>query len=141
MSEDRQIERHVRTPDTSGTAGSKPDQVVEEIFTGAIRSGPAHHPIFDKFEPQHVTQFLKSSFEEEKFEQQIRSNEQQIRSSNRWFRLVYVGLAIGIFVFLTLLLMPDQSNLYFQLLQGLGLFGSGFAGGYGFKSYQDQRSE
>ena len=133
MSEERQVEGPVREPDANGSA-NRGTRLIQEFFASSIRSGTAHHPIFDKFEPQHVTQFLKDTSESDK-------NKQQFRSSNRWFRLFYVMLGIVVFGSLTLLLMPDQSELYFQLLQGLGLFGGGFAGGYGLKSHQDQRSE
>ena len=133
MSEEQQVEGPAREPDANGPA-NKGTRLIQEFFASSIRSGPAHHPIFDKFESEHVTQFLKDTSESE-------NSKQQFRSSNRWFRLFYVILGIGVFVFLTRLLMPDQSELYFQLLQGLGLFCGGFAGGYGLKSYQDQRSE
>lgn len=34
---------------------------IRETFGALIgRSGPAYHPIFDKFEPEHVTQFLQN---------------------------------------------------------------------------------
>ena len=133
MSEDRQVEGPVSDPGANEPV-KKQVRRMQEFFAGTVRSGPAYHPIFDKFESEHVTQFLENLSEKEKASQKL-------RSSNRWFRLAYVALGIGTFVFLTLLLMPDRSELYFQLLQGLGLFGSGFAGGYGFKSYQDRRNE
>ncbi len=99
MSEERQVEEPVREPGANEPV-NKRTQLIQEVFAGSIRSGPAHHPIFDKFESQHVTLFLDHSFEKEK-------TEQQIRRSNRWFRFFYTALGIGIFVFLTLLLMPE----------------------------------
>ena len=96
---------------------------------GTVRSGPAYHPIFDKFDSEHVTQFLRDSFESD-------AARQRTHRSNRWFRLAYVALGVALFIFLTLSLLPDRSDLYFQILQGLGLFGSGLAGGYGIRSYQ-----
>ena len=50
--------------------------------------------------------------------------------------MAYVALGIALFIFLTLSLLPDRSDPYFQILQGLGLFGSVLAGGYGIRSYQ-----
>ena len=76
--------------------------------------------------------FLKDSFESD-------AARQRTHRSNRWFRLAYVGLGVALFIFLTLSLLPDRSDLYFQILQGLGLFGSGLAGGYGIRSYQDSK--
>ncbi len=133
MSEERQIEVPVRDPGANGPV-NKGTRLIQEVVASSIRSGPAYHPIFNKFEPEHVTLFFKNLSERE-------TGEQQIRSSNHWFRLFYVGLVIGVFVFLTLFLMPERSELYFQILQGLGLFFAGGAGGYGLKSYQDRRRE
>lgn len=39
---------------------------------------------------------------------------------------------------LTIYLLPDQADLYFKVLQGLGIFAAGLAGGYGLKSYQER---
>ena len=58
---------------------------------------------------------------------------------NRWFRLAYVRIAVIIFSFMTVYMLPEQSDLYFQFLQGVGLFVSGLAGGYGIRSYQEKR--
>ena len=74
---------------------------MQEIVMGSVRSGPAYHPIFDKFESQHVTQFLEDSFESD-------AGKQKTHRGNRWFRLAYVGLGTALFVFLTLLLLPDR---------------------------------
>lgn len=62
MNEDQQIEKTGQGPDPA-KAPSGIARVVEETFMGAVRSGPTFHPIFDKFEPQHVTQFLKDASE------------------------------------------------------------------------------
>ena len=99
---------------------------------GAVRSGRAYHPIFDKFQPQHVTQFLKDLAERDKAKHKM-------LMGNRWFRLAYVAIAIIVFILMTAWLLPEQSDLYFQFLQGVGLFVSGLAGGYGIRSYQEKR--
>ena len=98
-------------------------------FAAMMRSGPAVHPIYEKMEPGHVTQIIDSAFARD------RDRARQLRT-DRWFRLFYAVLGIGMFVFLTLWLLPDQADLYVKLLQGLGLFFAGGAGGYGLKSYQ-----
>ena len=102
------------------------------MFMGAVRSGPVYHPIFDKFETQHVTQFLEDASESD-------AAKHKMRMGNRWFRLAYVGTAVAMFIFLTIYLSPEHSDLYFQLLQGLGIFAAGLAGGYGIKSYQEKQ--
>ncbi len=113
------------TPDLSTTFISS---ALEASFA---RSGPAHHPIFDKFEPEHVTRFLTQAHEQD-------IGELQLRRSNRWFRLGYVLIGVAVFIFLTFLLLPGRADLYFEILKGLGIFAAGGAGGYGLKAYQDR---
>lgn len=100
-------------------------------FTSISASGPMHHPIFAKFEREHVTQFLDHAHESD-------TKESRFRSSSRWFRLGYVLIGVAIFVFLTVFLIPGQSALYFEILKGIGIFAAGVGGGYGVKAYQDR---
>ena len=60
-----------------GTENALQD-VVAGFFQG---SSAAYHPIFDKFQTEHVTQFLKHTAEAD-------TQERQLRRSDRWFRLV-----------------------------------------------------
>lgn len=131
MSEDKKIEKTDREPGATGPSGGVA-RIIQEMVTSTVRSGPVYHPIFDKFEPQHVTQFLKDSSDSD-------AAKHKMRMGNRWFRLAYVVLATVVFIFLTVFLLPDQSDLYFQILQGLGLFIAGLAGGYGIRSYQEKQ--
>lgn len=108
---------------------------VQEIFASVARSsGPAYHPIFEKFESEHVSQFLTQTHEADR-------EERQLRRGNRWFRLGYVAIGVFIFVFLTLFLLPAHSDLYLEILKVLGIFGAGAAGGYGLRAYQDRRPD
>ena len=112
----------------------KPDArfQIQEFFAGVARStGPSYHPIFEKFEREHVTQFLEQTHQTDR-------DERQLRRGNQWFRLVYVAIAVLVFVFLTLLLLPDHAALYLEILKVLGIFGAGAAGGYGLRAYQDR---
>lgn len=131
MNEDQQIEKTGQEPDpakaTSGIA-----RVVQETFMGAFRSGPTFHPIFDKFEPEHVTQFLKDASESD-------ADRRKMERGDRWFRLVYVAIGVAIFCGLTVILLPGHPDLYFQLLQGLGIFVAGLLGGYGIRTYQENK--
>ena len=127
----------VRTPEVvederrNSGAESTLQDVVASFFQG---SSATYHPIFDKFQTEHVTQFLDQTSEAD-------TQERQLRRTDRWFRLVYVLLATAIFVFLTLYLLPDHAALYIEILKSLGIFGAGVAGGYGIKTYQEQRSK
>lgn len=108
-------------------------RTVKEIIMGSIHSRHSVHPLFDKFESRHVTQFLEQSFESD-------VARRDASRSDRWFRLLYVGLGVGVFAFLTALLLPDRSDLYLRVLQGIGAFGAGLAAGYGIRAYQAGRS-
>ena len=108
---------------------------VQEIFASVARSsGPAYHPIFEKFESQHVSQFLTQTHEADR-------EERQLRRGNRWFRLGYAVIGVCIFVFLTWFLLPAHADLYLEILKVLGIFGAGAAGGYGLRAYQDRRPD
>lgn len=109
-------------------------QVREIVASFAGRSGPAYHPIFEKFESRHVSQFLSQTHEADR-------EERQIRRGNRWFRLAYVGIAVVIFLSLTFLLLPDHSVLYLEILKVIGAFVAGTAGGYGLRAYQERRPD
>ena len=109
-----------------------PASLIRETFSALIgRSGPAHHPIFDKFETEHVTQFLENVHARDQ-------DNSRFKRSNRWFRLTYVLIAVAVLGAFTAFLLPEQADLYFKVLQGIGIFAAGLAGGYGLKSYQDQ---
>ena len=135
MTDEQRPADSVRTPEVvegerrnSGAEDSLQD-VVASFFQG---SSSTYHPIFDKFQADHVTQFLNQTYETD-------TQERQLRRSDRWFRLVYVLLAISVFAFLTLYLLPDHSGLYIEILKSLGVFGAGVAGGYGLKTYQNSK--
>lgn len=125
--------RNVTDPEERGREVERP-KVFQEIVAGFARSGPVFHPIFDKFGPEHVTKFLRQTHEQD-------IGEQQLRKGNRWFRLIYVLVGVAVFAFLTLLLLPEQANLYLEILKGLGFFAAGGFGGYGLKAYQDSRRD
>ena len=125
------------TPNAPEKSGDSADEetlgaVVQQVFSGLAisRTGPSHHPIFDKFEPEHVSQFLSQAHEQEQ-------DEHRLERFKRWFRLAYALVGVGVFVFLTLLLLPEHSSLYIEILKGLGIFAAGAAGGYGLRAYRD----
>lgn len=109
---------------------------IREFATLISRSGPDYHPIFDRLEPQHVTQFLDNFHEAEK-------DERQLRKGNRWFVIferVFFSLTIaGLFVFLTILLLPGQPDFFLEILKIFGAAILGGFGGYGIRAHQDQR--
>ena len=133
---DRTDERNVAEQEEQGGAVEPPKvvQQVQEFVASFARSGPVYHPIFGKFGPEHVTQFLRQTHEQD-------IGEQRLRKSNRWFHLTYVLTGVVLFALLTWLLLPEQADLYLDILQGLAIFVGGGGGGYGLRAYQDSRRD
>jgi len=102
----------------------QPLDVITQRMASFTRVGVSHHPIFDKFEPQHVTQFL--------------ANTHKNQSADRWFRLVYTLIGIAVFVCLSWFLLPQWADIYFDILMYAGIFTAGGAGGYGLKSWRSR---
>lgn len=115
----------------AGEADSRPEGLQEFAASFARISGPVYHPIFDKFESKHVSQFLDQTHEADR-------EERQLRREDRRFRFGYVLIGVGIFLFLTWFLLPDHAVLYLEILKALGIFGAGAAGGYGLRAYQER---
>jgi len=119
----------------TGAAGKQPElgrddsplplDVITQRIASFTRVGVSHHPIFDKFEPQHVTQFL--------------ANTHKNQSADRWFRLIYTLIGVGLFGCLSWLLLPEWADIYFDILMYAGIFTAGGAGGYGLRSWRSRR--
>lgn len=129
-------EAEIHGPEDREREAASPPAVIrqiERIFAGRIvQPASVHHPLFDKFEPEHVTQFLGNSHA-------IDMDKQRHRREGSWFRLGYALIFVAVFIFLTVYLLPDYSDIYFEILKGVAAFAAGFAGGYGFKAYRDRR--
>ena len=80
---------------------------------------------------EHVAQFLEQAHEQD-------IEELRLLRGSGWFRLICVLIGVAVSAFLTLLLLPEQANLYLEILKGLGVFAGG---GYGLKVYQDSRRD
>lgn len=120
-------------PDALDPEGSPQRAIVEMekfVASGIVGHGPAHHPVFDKFEPEHVTIFLNHS------------NGYTKRGQILGFMYYIVGTAavLSCFLLLTWLLIPDHPDYYFEILEFLGVFAAGVGAGYGFKAYRDRDS-
>lgn len=114
------------------TSDEAPGSIVDQLIPSLAisQTSTSFHPIFDKFESEDVSQFLSQSHAQEQ-------DELRFERSNRWFRLAYALMGLGVFVFMTLFLLPGHSGLYIEILKGLGIFAAGAAGGYGLKAYRD----
>lgn len=116
---------HEERPELSRDDSPLPLDVITQRIASFTRVGVSHHPVFDKFEPQHVTQFL--------------TNTHKNQSADRWFRLIYTLIGVAAFAMLSWFLLPEWADIYFDILMYVGIFTAGGAGGYGLKSWRSRR--
>jgi len=107
-------------------------QSVRTAMLGFSASGPMPHPLLSKFNDEHIHKFLD-------YVQKDDENNFQIRSSNRWFSLIYTLLFLGLFVFLIVFLLPTDKEILVDLLKLIVAFAGGVGGGFGLKTYLDKR--
>ncbi len=121
-------------PDALDPGGAPRHAIVEHmekfVASGIVGHGHVHHPVFDKFEPEHVTIFLNHSNENNKRDQIF----------GFMYYVIGVALAVSCFLFLTWFLIPDYADHYFEILEFLGVFAAGAGAGYGFKAYRDRNA-
>lgn len=119
----------VREPGDRDGEISSPQTAVgqfRQILAGSITQRTSHHhPIFDKFESEHVTQFLDNSHKRDMI--------------GKWFELIAALSAVALFVFLTIFLAPDSPELYVEILKAAIAFAGGMGAGYGIKAYRNRR--
>jgi hypothetical protein len=95
-------------------------------------AGPLPHPIFEKFTPQHIDKFLDYSHEDE-------VHAHDLASSNRWFHLTYIVLALAFLGFLIIYLAPSHKDLLIDILRLLIALAGGFGAGFGVKTWLERR--
>lgn len=135
---DNESKREPELVDDSDEGGSAPSppRMVREMMAlmqfGA--GGRAFHPVFEKFEPEHVDKFLDQSHEED-------MERLRIRRSGRWFPLIYVVLFLAALGWLVAFLLPQDKDLLIEILKLGAAFLGGLGSGYGIKSYQERRRQ
>lgn len=95
------------------------------------RRAPSH-PLFEKFTSQHIDKFLDYSQKDD-------DNNYRLKSTNRWFHLLYVVLGLGSLLALIFFLAPQNQELLTEFLKLLVVFASGLGSGYGLRSYQERK--
>lgn len=135
--EDPEQQAGVPQPLNHDEEAPPPTAIIRELSQIVAHKGPQeprYHPLFDKLEPQHLTKLLEVV--REGLAARMRAQRERI-----WFRFIYMSIPFAIFIFLTLYLLPDHSDLYLEILKVLGASALGAVGGYGFKAYQEQQRD
>lgn len=117
-----------------------PDDMPQEVkktiqmamMSASSMGRPRHHPLFEKFTEDHVHKYLD-------YIQKDDDNEFSLRSSNRWFYLLYTVLGLGFFSFLVIYLLPKDKALLDEILKLLVAFAGGLGSGYGLKVFKDMK--
>jgi len=122
------VENQVVLPD------DMPKEVQQTIrmMMASSMGGPRQHPLFEKFTDDHIHKYLD-------YIQKDDDSEFSLRSSNRWFYLLYTVLGLGFFSFLVIYLLPKDKALLDEILKLLVTFVGGLGSGYGLKVFKDMK--
>jgi hypothetical protein len=107
---------------------------VREIFEMMAVSTMAapNHPLLDKFKDEHVKQFLDNDRVET-------VNDYKLRSSNRFFHLMYIVISLFALGLLIWFLLPQNKDLLTDLLKIILAFAGGVTSGFGLKAQLDKK--
>ena len=88
-------------------------------------SGQVSDPVLSKLNDNHIDKAIDNSHEIEK-------EDFKFRRSSRWFHLAFVGVGVGVFVFLAVFLNSvGQWDTFVEIVKGLVIFAGGAGAGYG----------
>lgn len=108
---------------------------MKRVFKSVFMSSKSgfSNPIYEKINEKHIEKIIDYARDDEK-------DENKIRSSNRYFYLIYSFLGIGFLVFLFTFLLPSNLELLTNILKLLVIFAAGVGGGFGLKSHLDKKN-
>lgn len=61
-------------------------------------------------------------------------------TQSRNYNLIYVILFIALFIFVTVFLVGNDTDLYKEIIKIFAIFAGGFGGGYGVKTFMDRNN-
>jgi hypothetical protein len=96
--------------------------------------GRLSHPVFEKFNEEHIHKYLD-------YIQRDDDNEFKLKTSSRWFSLAYVIFGLSVFVFLVVFLLPNEKALLVDIFKILAAFLGGLGSGYGLKASLDKKKQ
>ena len=100
-----------------------------EFMMGSINM-PSYHPLIKKISGEHIDKIIEYS---------EKDDERSFRFAlfSKWHTLILAILGMGIFIFLTVFLAKDSSNIYMDIIK----VGFGFLGGFGIGSFFRKKQE
>lgn len=97
-------------------------------------SGSISSPIPGKLNEQHIDKIIQN-----KENNDVRNSIERLH--RRKFQLVYILIAVALFVFLTLFLVGKDTELYKDIIKLFIAFVGGMGAGYGIKKFSDQNKQ
>jgi hypothetical protein len=109
---------------------------LRHIFRSVTMShtGPLPNPILEKINEKHIDKIIDYSRDDEK-------DNTKLRSSDRYFHLLYTILAVAFLTFLIIYLSQNNMGLLENILKIIGYFGAGVGSGYGLKAHIDKKKK
>lgn len=107
-------------------------KMVEMGFSMQRYSGSMPNPLLSKLNEKHISDIIDIGKQEE-------TNTYKDSQSNKVYNLLYVLLGIGVFVFLLVFLVGKDKDLLMEILKIIVIFGGGFGGGIGYKTYLNKK--
>lgn len=107
-------------------------KVVEMGFSMQRYSGSMPNPLLSKLNEKHISDIIDIGKQEE-------SNSYKDAQSNKIYNLLYVILGVGVFIFLLVFLVGKDKDLLMEILKIIVIFGGGFGGGIGYKTYLNKK--
>jgi hypothetical protein len=126
-------EQHIEDTEVARAINKMPEPFRQTFLamTRTISRGMPYHPLFDKFTPEHTSQFLENIRKDDE-------NEYRLKSSNRWFYVIYAFFDLVFLLFLIVFLLPKDKDFLNKIIETLIVLGGGFGAGYGVKSWQNK---
>ncbi len=109
----------------------KKNSISMSLMQTSLRGSGIGHPLFEKFTKEHIDKFLD-------YTQRDDENDYKLKSSNRWFVLVYTILGISVFLFLIIFLLPRNNELLLDIIKIFIAFVGGLGSGFGLKSLKKE---
>ena len=121
------------TPELNEAIRSLPPQI-RRSFMSIVQGRVSQdgHPLFEKFTSQHIDKWLDYLQKDDDYEYGL-------LSSNRFFVLAYVLIAVSVLFGLIYLLLPADKGMLQDILKILVVFAGGLGSGFGLKSYLDKK--
>ena len=109
-----------------------PPQLKMVVESSLVRGvSRPYSPITEKIDKEIISKVVDS------LEKESEREFEDIKAS-RWFRLGYLILFVGVFIFITVFLVDKDIEIYREILRILAIFGGGFGAGFGLKTYPDK---